>query len=285
MMVGAGGARARDRADAVLSGLALGLAGRPLLDALDRLRYGLSREFRSDAHNRLGLLAWEEAALDPCFAGRGRLAVLGAGGGREVLALARRGYAVEGFECNPVLVESANRLLAREGVTAAVRWLARDTAPAAARPYDGVVLGWSMYTLVVGRAARIALLRGLRAAVPPGAPLLASFFTRDEADDRARTVHRVANRVRGLLGRARVEPGDDFAPGYVHRFTRAEVAAEFAEGGFELRRFAREGTGEYDSGWAVGRAVGCDPRPDGSPRLTPRPASPAWTEHPPGAWR
>ena len=38
--------------------------------------------------------------------------VVGGGGGREVLALRRLGYEVDGFECDPGLVACANELLA-----------------------------------------------------------------------------------------------------------------------------------------------------------------------------
>jgi hypothetical protein len=243
------------RADAVLSGLALGLAGRRALYALDALRYGVSREYRSEAHNLRGLMPWEEDALDSHFGACRRLVVLGAGGGREVLALTRRGHEAEGFECNPRLVSAANRLLARQRVGTRVHHLPRDAAPTVEMRYDGAVVGWSAYTLIMGRAARTEVLRGLRRLLPVGAPLLASFFTRDEHDPRSGTVYRVASAVRRLTRRPPVEPGDDFVPEYIHRFTRAEVEAEFAEGGFELQRFVREGTGEYDSGFAVGRAL------------------------------
>ena len=40
-----------------------------------------------------------------------RLLVAGAGGGREVLALYKSGYEVDGFECHPELVALANTML------------------------------------------------------------------------------------------------------------------------------------------------------------------------------
>lgn len=242
------------RARAVHDGLWLGLLSRAGLHALDEAYYATGGSYVDDEHNARGLFPWEEAALAEGFEGCRRVAVLGAGGGREVLALHRRGLSVEGFECNPRLVAHAAGFLARAGCPAAVRALARDAAPAPETPYDGVIVGWSAYMLVPGRAHRIAWLRALRAVVRPGGPLLLSFFTREGDGPYFRTVARVANALRRLRRAPPAEPGDALDPNFVHAFTRDEIAAEMAAGGFALRRFAPQGPGPRDSGWAVGVA-------------------------------
>lgn len=238
-----------------LAGALLGMLRRGTLHALDDAFYARSAGYRSDRHNLQGLRPWEEEALGAFFAGRASLVVLGAGGGREVLALARRGLRVEAFECNPALVEYAAALLAREGVDAEVRFLPRDAIPGAGR-FDGAIVGWSAYMLISGRTRRIALLRGLRERLEAGSPVLLSFWTRRPDSPRARRVAAVAGRVRRLLGGEPVEEGDDLAPNFVHRFTRAEVEAELAAAGFSLARFVEEGPGPHDSGWAVGIVEG-----------------------------
>jgi hypothetical protein len=242
------------RWNAVLAGIALGMLGRRALHAIDRIAYGLAREYRSDAHNLRGLFDWEAKVVDAYFAGRPRLALIGAGAGREALALSRRGYRVDAFECNPALLAAANRLLGREGVDVSVRHLPRDAAPSSALPYDGVVIGWTAYMHVLSSRTRIELLRGLRRLLPTDAPLLLSFFTRPEPDEHSEVVCSVANRVRAALRREPVERGDELVPGYVHRFTRAEIVAELDAGGFLLQCYADEGPGDHDSGFAVGRA-------------------------------
>jgi hypothetical protein len=234
----------------VLAGVWLGMMDEDALHALDDAFYARSATYRSDPHNLRGLFPWEEEAVGAFFGGRGALLVLGAGGGREVLALARRGFGVEGFECNPALVDYAASLLAREGVGSRVHLLPRDAVPDAGR-FDGAVVGWSAYMLIAGRARRIALLRGLRERLDAGSPVLLSFWTRRPGSLRARRVAAVAGRIRRLLGGEPVEEGDDLAPNFVHRFTRDEIEAELAAAGYRLARFVPE-TGAYDSGWAVG---------------------------------
>jgi SAM-dependent methyltransferase len=242
------------------AGLWLGVLDRGDLHALDQARYAAAAAYRQDAHNLRGLFDWERRALDAHFPATGSLLVLGAGGGREVLALARLLYEVTGYECNPALLRYGRQLLVRTGCAGAeLHGVARDLASPDAGCYDGVIVGWSAYALIPGRRQRVALLAGLRPRLPSGAPILVSFFSRPEDSGRERVVTAVANTVRRLRGAAPIEPGDDLTPDFVHRFTREEVASELLAGGFRLREFEPQGPGPYDSGFAVGTA--CGPAP------------------------
>jgi hypothetical protein len=237
------------------SGFWLGLLPERAVDAIDRTMYELQSSYRSESHNRRGLLPWEEEAVTSHFSGCGRVMVLGAGAGREVLALRRAGFAADGWECNPVLVEASRALFRAEGHADAVRVGPRSGVPEVDDAYGGVMLGWSMYMLVYGRARRVALLRGLRARLEAGAPVLLSFFTREPDDRRFARITLAAAPVRRLLGREPPEPGDEMTPGYVHWFTREDLRLELEAGGFRLVRWEPMGPGPDDSGWAVGVAV------------------------------
>lgn len=238
---------------AVYDGVWLGVLGRADLHAIDERFYDRNAPYHGDAHNLGGLFPWEEAALE-AFGGCRRVLVIGAGGGREVLALARRGLEVEGYECNAALVAYAREFLPRQGCAAPVRHLPRDEVPAAGEPFDGVILGWSAYTLIPGRAHRISLLRRLRPLVRAGGPVLLSFGTRATDGPRFRVSAVVANGIRAVLRRERVEPGDALAPNFVHYFSAAEIAAELREAGWTPQRFTPHGSGGRDSGWAIGVA-------------------------------
>jgi hypothetical protein len=248
-------ARAGHPFSALFSGFWLGAFSRRSLNALDDAVYRGPGSYLTDEHNLRGLFPWEAEAVDAWFGGRRRLLLVGAGGGREAVALARRGVSVDAYECNPALVEYADGLLARLGLPARVRHLPRDEAPAGGGPYDGAIVGWSAYMLIQGRARRVRFLGGLRALVEPGAPLLLSFWTRAETEPRVPGVARTANAVRRILGRPPVEMGDDLFPNYLHHFTEVEVAAEMADAGFSIVRWVPHGPGPRESGWAVGLAT------------------------------
>jgi hypothetical protein len=233
------------------TGLWLGLLRPADLHAVDQAFYEARPSYRSAEHNRRGLFDWEAHAVATHFPPRSLLRLIGAGGGREVLALTALGFKVDAYECNPSLVESANRFLADAGARVEVSFLARDCAPTDVEPCAGIIVGWSAYMLIPGRQRRTAFLNGLRASAENGTPLLLSFFTRRGTERRLQFIASVASAVRRLRLGEPVELGDDLAPMYAHRFTEQEVRDELAAAGFQLIEFREQGPGPYDSGFAV----------------------------------
>jgi SAM-dependent methyltransferase len=216
------------------------------------LRHG----YDSHEYNRRGLFSWEEEAIHAHFPDRARLLLLGAGGGREILALAPRGFDVAGFECNPTLAAAANRFLHDAQIDSTVRWLPRDAVPTYHEQFDGAIVGWGAYMLIIGSERRIRFLRELAECLLPGAPVLISFHTWDGSTRQVHWIRRIANTIRSLLRRHEADLGDDLVPNFIHRFTADEVELELREAGFTLREFRNEGPGPYDSGFAVGERRG-----------------------------
>jgi 2-polyprenyl-3-methyl-5-hydroxy-6-metoxy-1,4-benzoquinol methylase len=206
--------------------------------------------YHSGEYNRRGLWDWEKRVLTDYFAECKRLLLIGAGGGREVLALLQLEYDVDGFESHPDLVAVANDLLRSEGCDSVVRQAPRDEAPNTGAMYDGIIVGWSMYMLVQGRERRISLLRQLRAQTRPGCPVLVSFYYRTSTPKAYKVATHVANIIRRVLGRQPADVGDWLQPEYVHFFTREEVTSELSEGGFEAINYCTTGYGH-----AIGIAV------------------------------
>lgn len=241
---------------AVFTGCWLGLLSKSDLEAVDDAYYvgtgpdHSSLDYGSPEYNQRGLFGWERRAVDEFFPREGKLAVLGAGGGREVLALRQMSYRVDGWECQPAFVESANTLLRAHGLGSCVSLVPRDTVPDGPAKYDGLVIGWAAYTLMSGRARRVELLRALRTKVESGAPILLSFHGRSAGDARYRIAVTVGNLWRRLLGRERVEVGDFLDPNFVHQFIEDEVVAELWAGGFEVRAYT-----PGDDAYAVAVAV------------------------------
>lgn len=236
------------------SGICLGLLSEEVLAAVDQAVYDTRRSYRDRDHNQRGLFPWEEEAMRLYFGGCKRIMVLAAGGGREVIALRRRGIEAEGWECNDRLLTSGRKLLSDLGMPPVLHPMRRNVAPEGTGPWDGVILGWSMYMLVPGRQRRVQLLSDLRSRLPSGGPILLSFFTRADPERRALRVQRIAAHLRHAIGRPPPELGDDIAPNYIHRFARDEVAGELEEAGYSMARWEPMGPRPYDSGWAIGRA-------------------------------
>jgi hypothetical protein len=234
-------------AQAVHQGLWLGLLDGAALQAATARFYSASDRYKGSYHNRAGLLSWEAALVDRHFRDCRTVLVGAAGGGREVVALARRGITVDAFDCSPFLIAAAERVLADEGLPARVQLAPPDWLPDSLGTYDGVLLGWGSYSHVVGRLARVRLLRGLAGHLRAGGPFLFSFQTRP-GDPSAQRVYRwiyaTARAVRtARRSRASLELGDTLPHYFAHRFTRAEVEAEAA-----LAGLAVEHVGELEYG-------------------------------------
>lgn len=232
---------------ALFSGIWLGVLRREALLEINSAYYSRSKKYKDPGYNKSGFLGWERTMIARYFQNCKRFLVVGAGGGREVMALRRLGYEVDGFECNCELIPVANALLEEEGLNPSVRFAAPDTFAIGEVIYDGLIVGWGAYMLIQGRHNRIALVRKMRSTIGTGAPLFVSFFVRS-ADARWFFVTKaIGNGFRRLLGRENIELGDALEPEYVHYFTKDEIAAELREGGFVL---------EYYSDHPYGHAVG-----------------------------
>jgi hypothetical protein len=159
---------------------------------------------------------------------------------------------VTGYECNPALVAFAQDLIREQQSPGTVELLARDAAPPEGQCYDGAIIGWDAYTLIMGRKQRIQLLHTLRGQLRDDAPILLSFFCRPTNTSRYAAIARLANVARCLLCRPLVEIGDDLAPNYVHRFAEEEIQQELSEARLLLASYRPERPGPHDPGYAVG---------------------------------
>lgn len=229
----------------------LGILADDDFDALAGIQYTRWPHYRDDDYNASGLKEWEARAIRDHFPGKGALLVGAAGGGREVVALARLGYRVDAFDCVEPLVEYCRCALARFGTVARVIGAPPGEVPAGLHHYDGLIVGWGGYMHIPGRARRVAFLQALRRHVDAGAPLLLSFFTRSESARGLLWTYRIARVLRRLRRSAdTVEIGDTIDGTFDHHFTRKEVEGELTAGGFELVAHS-----ESPYGHAVARAV------------------------------
>lgn len=229
---------------ACFAGFWLGIFNRKTLYFIDNFYYDIyNKAYYSEDYNRDGLWSWEEKVINKYFKDCKRLLVAAAGGGREVLALRRLGHDVDGFECHSRLVNFANGLLKKEGLTPNIQLAPRDHCPDSSKMYDGIVVGWGAYMLIQGREQRIAFLKKLRSQTVEQSPILLSFFYHSFygfTAYRLKLIARIGNVLKKVFRGARLEPGADLAPTYVRYFTREEIAAELHETGFELAFYSTD---------------------------------------------
>jgi protein-L-isoaspartate O-methyltransferase len=236
--------------NAFVVGFWLGVLNKEDFFWIDQYYFNISKMgkmYHDEAYNKRGLFQWEKEIIERYFGNQKNLLLIGAGGGREVIALSRMGFSVDGFEYNQCLVSVANQLLESENLSVRVFTSPKDRGPESVKQYDGIIVGWGAYTHIQNRTLRISLLKQLRCQAKLNAPMLISFLVRSRDDRRFKLITKIGNVLRKIFNRELLETGDDLIPDFVHFFTREEVASELEEAGFKL---------EYYSSIDYGHAVG-----------------------------
>lgn len=219
------------------------------LARLDEHYYDTTAKYLDEQYNRSGLKPWEETIVFGHFPAGASVAVLGAGGGREVLALLAQGYDAWGYEPNARLANFGSALTSADGHGERVLACARDVWPAGSRRFDAVLVGWGAYMLISSAAQRVALLTDA-AAASGGGPVAISYFHRPHDSVRFRASAAVGSAVSRVRGGREVLIGDAVSPTYVHYFTRRQIAHELSSAG--LAPVLSGVDAEY--GWAVATA-------------------------------
>src|ERR1700682_4502615 len=195
-------------AAACIQGLTLGLLSNPQLERLTQQRYADSFEsYAREAYVRGGLFLWESEAIRRYFPPTGQVLVAAAGAGREMIALAKAGYRVDGFDCCAPLVESGQKQLLGLGIDSKLQYAAPSSVPEMTGSYDAVLVGFSGYMYIPGRENRINFLKSLRTLLNAEAPLMVSFVEGFYGRRRAWTA-KIGTAFRRLRGGVPVEEGD-----------------------------------------------------------------------------
>ena len=228
-------ARAHRLIEALHAGFWLGFLDRDQLNAIVFQHYEAAELYRTAAHNLYGFFPWESDLMRDYFKGCRSVVVAAAGGGREMIALAQAGVRVEGFECNPRLVEKCKEFLAEAGVSGRILNAAPDQVPSGLQKYDGAIVGYGALAHIVGRTKRINFLRDLKNHLHPRAPLMLSVGRRPEGAQYYNWIYQIARAIRFLRGSAdAIELGDDLLDCFTHRFVQSETRSELQEAGFTV---------------------------------------------------
>lgn len=211
------------------------------LTPLTQMRGGVRarwQDFASDDEAiEAGLLPWETAFADRYLPSGARVLVIGCGSGRDVVALARRGYRVVGIDPAAEAVATGRAALERLGIEASLLdgfFEDRQWPP----EFDAVSFSNYTYTYIPGAARRVAALTLAAAALRPGGHILLNVFRREGGERLAVLGAWTARFSRNDWFPG---PGDQFpldaASGtvfYEHFFSQHQLDEEFASAGLRL---------------------------------------------------
>ncbi len=207
----------------------------------------LSR-FTGEAYNRnpnyldgskQELFEWEEAVVTEFFPPSLAKILVGAcGGGREMIALARLGYAVAGFDPGDELVALAREQVPEEKLLCLEVGCYEELmeGPSSARgqaPYDALVLGWGSLSHIASAEMRHLLLANSRTLCPLG-PIVLSWVH----DGPSRQQLAVRQRLAALgIATRDLREGYSTAGGYSRSYSHEEIFYLAADTGNRVLRY------------------------------------------------
>ena len=228
-------ARTHRLIEALHTGFWLGFLDPDRLNVIGSQHYEAAEMYQTPAYNLLGFLPWESDLMRDYFTECRSVLVAAACGGREMIALAKAGVQVEGFECNPVLVEKCTEFLAEAGVSGRILNAEPDQVPSGLQKYDGAIVGYGALAHIVGRTMRTNFLRDLKNHLHPRAPLMLSVGRRPEGALYYKWIYQIARAIRFLRRSPdAIELGDDLLDCFTHRFVQSEIRSELQEAGFTV---------------------------------------------------
>jgi len=185
----------------------------------------------------LGLFGWEEPFVRRFLKPDDRILIVGSGSGREVIALRRDGYNVEGLEPATAAAELSRDIMKKAGVQAPIRIGGIETVELDGQ-FDLFVFSWYCYSYIAHRPTRIAALRSARAHLAPGGRIILSYIIGEPIPKR---LPFGAARLAARLTRAGWTPENNdvlaFEPGglhFEHHFAPGEVEDEARAAGLKV---------------------------------------------------
>ena len=199
---------------------------------------------------------WEEKVLDQYRIRSGRILILGAGDGREALAIARRGVPVVGVDLHAVALGAANHLA--RGSNLPAQFLQADyfKLPLAPHSFECALLSAWMYSAIPGRSRRQAWLAAMASLLKPRGHLILSFMPQTFPRSRLGRWRARLNTVLARLPGANptYQPSDVWRGHFYHAFRdEAEIREELSTAGMEVLAL------DWARGFAVVTASGSSP--------------------------
>jgi SAM-dependent methyltransferase len=223
----------------VLHGILPALLPPETLIRLTRTHYeksyrNITAELRSETF-KWDLEGWEEQVVARHMTTIGTVLVLGAGFGREAIALAERGYQVVGLDNNRDGLIVAARQAAAQGLQAP--FVQGDFLALPILPFrlEYLLLSGVMYSSIPGRQRRQTWVRSLRSSLKQGGKTMLNFLAvREPETNTFRVIRTWTSRLLRLPGSNRdYQTGDYCSQGhFMHLFTdEQEIRSELTEAG------------------------------------------------------
>ena len=159
---------------------------------------------------------------------QGKLLLLGGGGGREAIPLARAGFSVTCVDFVPSMIEKTLAHAKEAGVKIRCQMQDISQLDVPNESYDVAWFSTALYSCIPTRKRRIQMLQRIHQALRPGGCCVCQFYFNEGEEKKD---HKWLRRMTALLtnGYKEFEPGDEMIWGWIgfrHEFCSAEILKE-----------------------------------------------------------
>lgn len=198
------------------------------------------------------LFGWERELFASQIRPGDSILVVGAGTGRDVLALLDASHAVTALDIAPRALDTLSQRARERGLRVTAVHASLIRADLKSATFDVILFSWFCYGYTRGRAVRAATLARGVTALSPGGRILLSYQPRGELASREPLASRFGRVAARLLGGFEIEPGDEFTIGgtasrpsvfFTHPFGPAEIELEAREAGLRVLKHTQPAPG------------------------------------------
>jgi SAM-dependent methyltransferase len=193
-----------------------------------------------DQNVDIGLYPHEKELLEKINPRGWRLLLLGLGGGREAIPLARMGYDITGIDFIPQMVQQTIKNAEKRGVK--IRGLVQDISRLDV-PQNHFDIAWlpaPNYSCVPTKKRRVAMLKKISNSLKPGGFLILGFFWNPHLNYQSKISRIQKVLARLTLGNQEFEPGDTLRLNreFIHEFHSIDkLRSEILAAGFTAVEF------------------------------------------------
>ena len=127
-------------------------------------------------HISRGLFEYEEEQIKNCnFKENREILVIGCGGGRESIPLAKKGLKVTAMDSEPIMIEAAKKYAKKVNVE--INFLIKDmyNLDFPSSSFDGIIIFSNLYAQIPGKKRRVKFLKNLNSILRPGGKIVINF--------------------------------------------------------------------------------------------------------------
>lgn len=189
-----------------------------------------------------GLFPWEKYVVDKYAIHKGSFLILGAGGGRESIALAKLGYKVFGMDSSEDMIKVARDNARKEGISIDFQLGDYVDSSLPAGNFDYCILSSYMYGAIPTRKVRIEVLSKIRNVLKDnGLVIIHSLFNSRRGKERLYKLRKFMAKI--FKGNTDYLPGDEIqAPvHFLHIFSdENEIIKEAEDAGFMVKDIGKD---------------------------------------------